>query len=339
MLTACAALAGAGSAGAQCRVGLVAELPVVMDGNQPLLRGEINGQPMLALVDTGAFNSLVWRGAAARYGLGVRPLRGVMVTGVGGTKEAQATSIKELKLGGQSRRDLNLLMAGGDRPLGRSSAAMIIGQDILSSSDVEFDFAHKVVRLLKPVGCGPADSLAYWGHDYATAAIEPVSRERPDIAVAALLNGKRVRAILDTGAYSTVVTETAAARAGVRPGGEGVEEAGRSRGVGARTIPNFVARFDSLQIGDQTIRNPRLRVADLFKHSRRAQTGSRVARGSDTAPEMLIGADFFRAHRVLVSYSQRRLYFTHNGGPIFQVEGPLLQKETDEEEAAKPGSR
>jgi hypothetical protein len=32
---------------------------------------------------------------------------------------------------------------------------------------------------------------------------------------------------------------------------------------------------------------------------------------------MLLGADFLRAHRVLVSHSQRKMYFTYLGGPVF----------------------
>jgi tetratricopeptide (TPR) repeat protein len=34
---------------------------------------------------------------------------------------------------------------------------------------------------------------------------------------------------------------------------------------------------------------------------------------------MLIGADFFLSHRVYVASSQRRLYFTYNGGPVFDL--------------------
>jgi hypothetical protein len=34
---------------------------------------------------------------------------------------------------------------------------------------------------------------------------------------------------------------------------------------------------------------------------------------------MLLGADFLRSHRVLVSHSQRKIYFTYVGGPIFQT--------------------
>jgi len=35
--------------------------------------------------------------------------------------------------------------------------------------------------------------------------------------------------------------------------------------------------------------------------------------------DMLIGADFFLSHRVYVASSQRKLYFTYNGGPVFDL--------------------
>jgi hypothetical protein len=37
---------------------------------------------------------------------------------------------------------------------------------------------------------------------------------------------------------------------------------------------------------------------------------------------MLLGADFLRAHRVLVSHSQRKIYFTYLGGPMFATPRP-----------------
>lgn len=323
VLPAVLALAAAAPAHAACRAELGPDLPIVMDGNQPLVRGEINGKPMLALVDTGATVSLVWRGAAARYGLPVRRLRGVTLMGVDGQKEAESTTVRELKLGKQSSRNLDLVMAGADRPLGRSDIAMIIGQDILSKSDVEFDFGRGVMRFIKSVDCGPDDSLAYWGEPYSMAPIEPVSLRQTDLAAPVLLNGRRIRAVLDTGAYTSVVTLSAAAIAGLQPGRPGVEESGETTGMVGRGVRSYLARFQSLQLGDQTVNRPKLRIADLFGRSRQARTGSSI-RGEASNTDMLIGADFFRSHRVLVAYSQRRMYFTHRGGPVFQTEGPPL---------------
>ena len=35
-------------------------------------------------------------------------------------------------------------------------------------------------------------------------------------------------------------------------------------------------------------------------------------------PDMIIGADFFLAHRIYVARSQGKIYFTYKGGPVFQ---------------------
>ncbi|WP_426174351.1 hypothetical protein [Massilia sp. TWR1-2-2] len=35
-------------------------------------------------------------------------------------------------------------------------------------------------------------------------------------------------------------------------------------------------------------------------------------------PDMLIGADFLRAHRALISMSQRRVYVSYLGGEVFR---------------------
>jgi hypothetical protein len=38
-----------------------------------------------------------------------------------------------------------------------------------------------------------------------------------------------------------------------------------------------------------------------------------------TTPSMLVGCDFFLAHRILVLSKQHKLVFTYNGGPIFSA--------------------
>jgi hypothetical protein len=36
---------------------------------------------------------------------------------------------------------------------------------------------------------------------------------------------------------------------------------------------------------------------------------------------MLLGADFFRSHRVYVSLGQRKVYASYLGGPVFSAPG------------------
>jgi hypothetical protein len=47
-------------------------------------------------------------------------------------------------------------------------------------------------------------------------------------------------------------------------------------------------------------------------------------------PNMLLGADFFRSHRVYVAREQRKVYVSYMGGPVFQTIGvhPAAPAET-----------
>jgi hypothetical protein len=52
---------------------------------------------------------------------------------------------------------------------------------------------------------------------------------------------------------------------------------------------------------------------------------------------MLLGADFLLAHRVLVAQSQRRIYFTNAGVPMFQPSRPPeTLKDPGQEGGTKP---
>jgi tetratricopeptide (TPR) repeat protein len=59
----------------------------------------------------------------------------------------------------------------------------------------------------------------------------------------------------------------------------------------------------SFKIGEEEIRNTRLRVGDSAVES----------------ADMLIGADFFLSHHIFVASKQHRLFFTYNGGPVFNL--------------------
>jgi hypothetical protein len=59
-----------------------------------------------------------------------------------------------------------------------------------------------------------------------------------------------------------------------------------------------VARFDTVALAEETIRDPRLRVADYTTDMANVRGG---------VADVIIGTDFLRAHRMLVSRSQNIL--------------------------------
>ena len=87
-----------------------------------------------------------------------------------------------------------------------------------------------------------------------------------------------------------------------------------------RAAPSSIVGF---AIGNETIRDTPIGFADLWKDATYTPTGSHLPRRVQGNPPVLLGADFLRAHRVLVAHSQHKVYFTYEGGPVFQTSGPL----------------
>jgi hypothetical protein len=54
------------------------------------------------------------------------------------------------------------------------------------------------------------------------------------------------------------------------------------------------------------------------------KTGSRLGYDQDEMqlPRMLLGADFLKAHRLLIAPSHDLVLFTYTGGPVFDVDTP-----------------
>ena len=139
---------------------------------------------------------------------------------------------------------------------------------------------------------------------------------------------------------SSVLDKPDAARLGVTPETPGVVAVGTSIGLGRNSVQVRVGPLQSFTIGNETIRDTEIRFAHVFKDASYKQTGSNVPVKVDGLPSMLLGVDFLRSHRVLVAHSQRRIYFTHNGGPVFQLSRPTaIQNDLRPADNTKPGPK
>ena len=311
----------AANANAACKIVQLAEWPVRHANNQPLIEGKVNGQPVTALIDTGSNSTFVWSWTANQLGLPLGGVPRMRVFGAGGEAQIAETMIKDLQIGAYRASGVRLLVIG-DEHAKNPNSGIVLGDEFFSSFSTEFDIAHGVVRLLRPEGC-KADQLAYWSTTYSQADLQPVRIENPRILISVLVNGKHVNAILDTGARTSILDLSVAERIGVRPGA--AAEAIPSGGIAGKSFPTWVETFDTVSIGDETIRNVRLRIGDMFGNDTVVRTGSRIGRAVNSY-EMLLGFDFLLSHRVLVLPKEHAVVFTYNGGPLFQyVEPPTEQ--------------
>ena len=312
-LAAACLMVGAGGGPARaCQLFQVAQLPMTMEGDQPLVDLSINGVSVRLLLDTGAAKTLLSEDGAAKLGLQAVQLDGMKFYGVGGSAVAKRTRIKELKLGGAVLHDVDMIVTGrmkSNRVVG------LLGRDVLlTKNDLELDLANHVVRLLAPKDCH-GDEVVYWSKSYMMASINAQSTA---VMVDASLNGRPISAELDTGAGHSIVTLDAARRAGVSPQSSSVAAAGQSSGMGG-VVQTRVGTFQTLGVGGETIQNAELELADMFSKGHEVYTGSMLRQNMVEEPDMLLGADFIRAHRVYIAPRQNKVYFTYNGGPIFEL--------------------
>jgi predicted aspartyl protease len=302
---------------ADCKMLRIAEWPARVENSQLLVNGAVNGQPVGIELDTGSTRTMMFRSAALRLGLTLRRTRFRMF-GIGGETDVDVTFLDELKIGETTKRANVQMIIAGERDSG-DEVALLLGNDFLQKFDVEFDLGHGVVRLFQPQGCENV-SIAYWAaSDARVASIEPVDPDRPQILLTVKVNGQPVQALLDSGAATSLLTKADAATAGVTPESPGVVRVGLIAGLGKKTIAAWAGPFESVEIGNERIKNTGLIFADFYKATTYTPPGSYVPRAVDWQQPMLLGVDFLASHRVLIAHSQRKIYFTYVAGPVFQT--------------------
>jgi tetratricopeptide (TPR) repeat protein/predicted aspartyl protease len=287
----------------RCRLSQLIELPLSIEGRRSTIPAKINGQDASFTLDSGAFWSTMTLAAAKQYGLRVDYSRveNLKVNGVGGLVSPGLTTAKELTIFNLPLHKIDFLVMGND--IG-SGTAGVIGQNLLRFADLEYDLGHGALRLFLSKDC-EQNNLAYWhkpGEDVSVLDMESTTAMQSHTIIDVFLNGQKLRALLDTGAATSLLSLRAAKRAGVSTDSAGVVPAGSSYGIGHRLLTTWIGRFDSFRIGGEEIRNAQLRMGDL-----------------DIEVDMLLGADFFLSHHIMVANSQHRVFFSYNGGPVFDL--------------------
>jgi tetratricopeptide (TPR) repeat protein/predicted aspartyl protease len=295
---------------AACKVERLLLMPLTMVGTQPLVNVKLNGVDARLLVDTGSTYTLVSPEAAKRAGLNVGFAPALLwLEGIGGGVRPGMATVKEFGISNQTIKRVEVLVYG-DR-LSRNGVDGILGLNFLRLGDLEMDLANGVARLFKTTGCNHIN-LAYWSGptQYGELNIRPTDNRAAQIIANGQVNGTDIRVMFDTGASTSSLTLQAAERAGITPQSPGVTFGGLQGGVGSALRDTWIAPFRSFKLNTEDVRNTHLRIADLglLQHD----------------ADMLLGADFFLSHHVFIAYRLRKLFFTYNGGRVFDlsVHGP-----------------
>jgi predicted aspartyl protease/tetratricopeptide (TPR) repeat protein len=292
-------LAGQAWAG-RCQLKDYGTLPVEMVGGRATTVVKINGNDTRFALDTGAFFNIMSKASASSLGLKLRAMPfGFRITGIGGDANAQFAQVKEFGILGTKLEDIDFIVGGTDTGYG------LLGANVLDFADLEIDLAHGKLTLFKVDHCNNL-SLAYWSNDghYNVADIEPADSQfdrRTFLSVT--INGKQVRALIDSGAAATTLSRRAAERIGIDLNAPGVKAGWSSIGLGGKAVKTWIVPIDSFSVGTEIIQHSQMQVID-------GQFG-------DSETDMLLGVDFLLAHHMFIGNSEKKAYFTYNGGRVF----------------------
>src|SRR5690348_5758940 len=305
-LAACALLACAASAPstAGCTLGKYGTLSVEMIGERPTTLVKVNGAAMRFTIDSGAWFDFMSRANAEALGLRLVPAPfGFRMGGIGGSAAAEVATIKDLGFLDTDLHNVDFVVGGSDAGEGS------LGANLLDFADLEIDLAHGKVTMFKPDDCRKS-ALAYWvknGGTYNVADLHPsVDFNDRRSFVDVTINGKTVRALLDSGAVATLLDRRAAERVGIDLHGPGVKQGGRIGGLGEKTYQSWIVPIDSFSVGTETIQHSEMLVMD--------------GNLGDGSTDMILGVDFMLAHHMYIANSQRKLYFTYNGCRVFSLD-------------------
>jgi predicted aspartyl protease len=306
------------TAAAKCTMAQLAEWPVKLEGSHLLVEGSINGQKIGVMLDTGS-STLILRSAADRLGLTRHEAQGYRAFGIGGETHVEVANIAEFTVGQLSRKNWRVMVAG-ERDFGKS-IDFILGEDFFDQLDLEIDLPHHAVRLFQAEDCEGV-ALAYWASQGAgQVELQPYYNAGQRIIVPVKVNGQPMQAMVDSGAFSSVLDKPVAERLGITQDSPGARLLGTGGGLGGKTVESWIGPLQSFTIGDETYVPP----------------GSRLLKRLEDTPALLLGADFLRAHRVLVAHSQRKMYFTYEGGPVFQPKAAAeARRSAPATQSAKP---
>ena len=322
-----ALISGPSALAGGCKLLQVGTLPVTMHGLRPVVTVGLNGAKVPFLLDSGAFFSTISQDAVTRYALAEGPVPGdsLYLTGAGsGATHVQLATVKTFAYLGIPLHRVRFLVT--DTNIWGELAGSL-GQNLLHVSDVEYDLADGIVRFIKPVGCA-GQPLAYWAvkTPYSAVNLRRVGAVHADLIAHAEVNGQRVTVLFDTGSPRSILSLQAARRAGITTDSPGVTPLGMSGGITGNRFEIWTAPVRVFQIGGEKVEHTHVLIADI-------DPSLPVGWISARHPvDMILGDDFFLSHRIYVAYSQRKLYFTYNGGPLFNLNLPQFAR------AARPAA-
>lgn len=275
----------------------------------------IDEKPVALRVATGAGLSSLTKRAVRQLNVPTGASRIRLTDGAGQSENLEARlpslTLDNLKLG-----ETTFMVLPGDENASDPDVDVfggIFGSEMLPVVDFDFDFAANKINLFSQDHC--IGNVIYWRAPAtapAIAVVPMVINDAGHITLRVELDGRRLNALLDTGASATFLNLDLARRAfRVDLNAPDVERAGEVTGGYSAGV--YRRRFKTLALNNVTIASPMITMfPDMMTGmtSNAPRTGSLIREDRGLLPDIILGMDTLSQLHVYVASRERRLYVT-----------------------------
>ncbi len=289
LVGALACLLAGPAAHAACRVVPRATIKLTQVSGLLLLPVTLNSITADFIMDTGAERTVVGIAAADRLHIARDEWVSTDSLGLGGRDRRRLGRPGSLSLGGVPLRrhtvaaDNSVVVGPIPDNVAGVPIAGLLGQDFLSTFDLDLDAAAGTLALYDVSGCS-GGFIPWAAQAHAIPAIRPV---RNILALAVTVDGRPMEAELDSGAETTTLMAPAMEKLALQPG-----SGDTMQGFGPRSIAAHRLQI-TLRVGGQTLPGWPAVAAPV-----------NILRSID----LLLGADWLRRQRVWISWATNQVF-------------------------------
>ena len=269
-----------------CSLTLYASLPMeVQPDGRFSIPITMDNHALNFLVDTGGAVATITEYKALYMRKEIKETR-ARLTGVAGVTMNRFVVADTFSLGPLTGKKLELFVE--ERPIANVDGTL--APDMLQQYDIDFDFAGKKMNIFSQDHC--KGKVVHWTNSGHVVLPITVTNINGHIRIPVFLEGKKVWAILDSGAAGSLMPVRVAKALGIEPGHPDLKPEGIAAGHQVYSYPFKMLDFDGV-----AVTNPKIAVvADDF------------LKGLNV--DLIIGIGIMSKLRLYVAYEEEKLYIT-----------------------------
>ena len=275
-----------------CGAKRIGEITVATLNSVPIVTLVANGVPVVLLLDTGAYRTVLTPPAAQR--IGAQPPRiefDRRMGGIAGNLAIREVELRNFTIGGVAIPWHRIAVAPASLPsVFFGPLDGLLGADVLSYFDTDIDLSHHRMVLHQKQTC--PDAAPDWAEPYV--GINTGRSRSEHLFFPVQLDGRKIVAIIDTGAQMTALSRKTALALGVSDATLARDPSNTMHGATGERVNGHIHRFSQLTVGEDFARDPAIVVADV----------------NFSDADLVLGIDFARSRRMWFSYGSSRIFLS-----------------------------